>query len=116
MCHPAVDYAHLFNAFNHPFMDFAQSFDALSYLFLDLDQQFNDLSFPFMNFSHPFNMSRHHFWTLINRVTILAIRLNGYGDRLNVLPNRLPSVYNPFIFYCLTISVSVRFPIHSHKY
>ena len=29
---------------------------------------------------------------------ILAICLNGYGDRLNVSPNRLPCVYNLFIF------------------
>ena len=92
MCHPAVDFAHLFNVFNHPFMDFAHPFNVLSYPFLDLDQPFNDLSFPFMNFSHSFNMSSYPFWTLINRLTILAIRLNSYGDCLNVSP----TVYHPF--------------------
>ena len=48
-----------------------------------------------MNFSHPFNMSSYPFMDFD--------QLNGYGDHLNASPNRLPSVYNPFIFNRLTV-------------
>ena len=84
-------------------MDFAKPFNVLSYPFLDFEQPFNDLSFPFRNFSHLFNMSSYPFLDFDQPFTILAICLNGYWDRLNVLPNRLPAVYNPLIFYRLTV-------------
>ena len=70
MCHPVENFAQLFNVFSHPLMDFALPFSILSYPFLDFDQPFNHLGYPFK---------------LLWR-------------SLNISPNRLPSIYNPFIF------------------
>ena len=45
-------------------------------------QPFEGLSYPFLDFGQPFKF--------------FAIRLSGYGIRLNARVNRLLSVYYPF--------------------
>ena len=55
-----------------------------------------------MIFSWLFNVSLYLFMDLSNRFTLLVFRLNGNTNRLNAFGNRLPTVYNPFIFTRLT--------------
>ena len=38
----------------------------------------------------------------VKPLTLLVFRLNGNKNRLNAFGNRLPTVYNPFIFTRLT--------------
>ena len=85
---------------------FVQPFTIFSYPFTDFVQLFNILRRPFIFiffFFDPFNGLVNPFLDFFYRLTLLAIRLNGYGHRLNALITCLPTVLKLFIFTRLTV-------------
>ena len=91
----------LFNRWHvlsYPFNDFVQPFNILRQPFNDFIQPFNGLSYRFKILFHRLPFQAICFWTLFNRLILLAIRLNGLGDRLNAWITCLLSIYSPFIF------------------
>ena len=91
------DYLQPWNVVSYPFKDFVYrlilTFPFIRLTFLEFRLWFflNRLTFPSIRL-----------WILSNRLTLLAFRLNGKTNRLNACVNRLPTVYNPFIFTRLT--------------